>query len=143
VELLGQAGGIVLALWIVFGSHLAQSYELFYLLFLPTIWIAVRHGMPGVTVATLMLNLGAMVMLRISPEDMQRLGVLQFLMLIVSLTGLCLGALITERESSEQGLRDGEAQLPAMVGAIDEIVFEFDGAGIIRNVWTTNELALD
>jgi PAS domain S-box-containing protein len=68
--------------------------------------------------------------------------VLQFLMLIVSLTGLCLGALITERESSEQGLREGEARLQAMVGAIDEIVFEFDGTGMIRNVWTTNEAAL-
>ena len=142
LELTAQAGSIALALWIVFGSHLAQSYELFYLLFLPTLWIAVRHGMPGATCATLVLNLGAMVMLKIAPEDMQRLGVLQFLMLIVSLTGLCLGALITERESSEQGLREGEARLQAMVGAIDEIVFEFDGAGRIRNVWTTNESAL-
>jgi PAS domain S-box-containing protein len=142
LEVMAQAGSIVLALWIVFGSHLAQSFELFYLLFLPTIWIAVRHGMPGATWATLALNLGAMVMLKIAPEDMQRLGVLQFLMLIVSLTGLCLGALITERDSSEQGLREGEARLQAMVGAIDEIVFEFDGAGIIRNVWTTNEAAL-
>src|ERR1700683_1184436 len=142
VEVMAQAGSIVLALWIVFGSHLAQSFELFYLLFLPTIWIAVRHGMSGATTATLMLNLGAMMMLRIAPEDMQRLGVLQFLMLIVSLTGLCLGALITERETSEQGLRDGEARLLAMVEAIDEIVFECDGAGIIRNVWTTDESAL-
>jgi PAS domain S-box-containing protein len=142
LETAAQAGSIVLALWIVFGSHLAQSFELFYLLFLPTIWIAVRHGMPGATIATLSLNLGAMAMLKIAPEDMQRLGVLQFLMLIVSLTGLCLGALITERESSEQELREGEARLLAMVGAIDEIVFEFDGAGIIRNVWTTNESAL-
>jgi PAS domain S-box-containing protein len=142
LEVLAQAGSIALALWIVFGSHLAQSFELFYLLFLPTIWIAVRHGMSGATTATLMLNLGAMMMLRVAPEDMQRLGVLQFLMLIVSLTGLCLGALITERETSEQGLRDGEARLLAMVEAIDEIVFEFDNAGVIRNVWTTNETAL-
>jgi PAS domain S-box-containing protein len=142
LEVIAQAGSIVLALWIVFGSHVAQSSEVFYLLFLPTIWIAVRHGMSGATCATLVLNLGAMAMLRIAPEDIRRLGVLQFLMLIVSLTGLCLGALITERESSEQELRDGEARLQAMVGAIDEIVFEFDGAGIIRNVWTTNEAAL-
>src|SRR5277367_602260 len=142
LEMAAQGGSILLALWIVFGSHLAQSFELFYLLFLPTIWIAVRHGMPGATIATLMLNLGAMVMLKIAPEDMQRLGVLQFLMLIVSLTGLCLGALITERESSENGLRESEARLLAMVGAIDEIVFEFDSGGIFRNVWTTNESAL-
>ena len=142
LEVMAQAGSIVLALWVVFGSHVAQSYELFYLLFLPTIWIAVRQGMSGATSATLLLNLGAMVMLKIAPEDMQRLGVLQFLMLIVSLTGLFLGALISERETSEQELRDNDARLQAMVGAIDEIVFEFDNEGIIRNVWTSNESAV-
>jgi two-component system, sensor histidine kinase and response regulator len=73
---------------------------------------------------------------------LHRLAMLQFLMFTVSLTGLCLGALTTERENSERGLRTTEARLLAMVGAIDEIVFEFDGAGIFRNVWTTSEEAL-
>jgi two-component system sensor histidine kinase/response regulator len=104
--------------------------------------VAVRHGMGGATWVVLGLDMGAMVMLRIFPEDLHRLGMLQFLMLIVSLTGLCLGALTTERENSEQGLRQSEARLLAVVGAIDEIVFEFDNAGIFRNVWTTNETAL-
>ena len=135
LESLAQAGSVVLALVIVFASNLAQSHELFYLLFLPTIWVAVRHGMAGATSVVLGLDLGAMVMLRIFPEDLHRLGMLQFLMFIVSLTGLCLGALTTERESSEQGLRQSEARLLAVVGAIDEIVFEFDNAGVFRNVW--------
>jgi PAS domain S-box-containing protein len=142
LESSAQAGSVVLALGIVFVSNLAQSHELFYLLFLPTIWVAVRHGMGGATWVVLGLDMGAMVMLRIFPEDLHRLGMLQFLMLIVSLTGLCLGALTTERENSEQGLRQSEARLLAVVGAIDEIVFEFDNAGIFRNVWTTNETAL-
>jgi PAS domain S-box-containing protein len=142
LESLAQAGSIVLALGIVFGSNLAPSNELFYLLFVPTIWIAVRHGMAGATCAVLALDVGAMAMLKIFPEDLHRLGMLQFMMFIVSLTGLCLGALITEQENSEQGLRASEARLLAMVGAIDEIVFEFDGAGIFRNVWTTDESAL-
>jgi PAS domain S-box-containing protein len=142
LESLAQAGSVVLALGIVFASNLAQSHELFYLLFLPTIWVAVRHGMGGATCVVLGLDLGAMVMLRIFPEDLHRLGMLQFLMFIVSLTGLCLGALTTERETSERGLRESEARLLAVVGAIDEIVFEFDNVGIFRNVWTTNETAL-
>lgn len=141
-ETLAQAGSIGLALFIVFGSNFAQSYELFYLFFLPIIWIAVRRGLEGATSAVLALNLGSMLMLRIYPEDLHRLGMLQFLMLIVSLTGLCLGTLITEREQSEQELRNSEARLQAMVGAIDEIVFEFDGYGIFRNVWASSEAAL-
>lgn len=142
LESAAQAGSVILALVIVFASNLAQSHELFYLLFVPTIWVAVRHGMGGATSVVLGLDLGAMTMLKIFPEDLHRLGMLQFLMFIVSLTGLCLGALTTERENSEQGLRESEARLLAVVGAIDEIVFEFDNAGIFRNVWTTNETAL-
>jgi integral membrane sensor domain MASE1 len=46
LESWAQVGSVVLALVIVFASNLAQSHELFYLLFLPTIWVAVRHG-PG------------------------------------------------------------------------------------------------
>ena len=142
LESSAQAGSVVLALGVVFASNLAQSHELFYLLFLPTIWVAVRHGIAGATCVVLGLDMGAMVMLRIFPEDLHRLAMLQFLMFIVSLTGLCLGALTTEREKSEQGLRATEARLLAMVGAIDEIVFEFDTAGVFRNVWTTNDAAL-
>jgi PAS domain S-box-containing protein len=141
-ETVAQAGSIGLALYLVFGSNLAQSYELFYLFFVPIIWVAVRRGMGGATAAVLALNLGTMLMLRIYPEDLHRLGMLQFLMLIVSLTGLCLGTLITEREENEQELRASEARLQAMVGAIDEIVFEFDGHGIFRNVWASSEAAL-
>jgi two-component system, LuxR family, sensor kinase FixL len=129
LESLAQTGSIVLALAIVFESNLAQSHELFYSLFLPTIWIAVRHGMAGATYAVLPLDMGAMAMLKIFPEDLHRLGMLQFLMLIVSLTGSCLGALITERENSEPGLRNSEARLLAIVSAIGEIVFEFDRGG--------------
>lgn len=98
--------------------------------------------MPGATSALLALSLGSMLMLRIFPEDLHRLGILQFLMLIVSLTGLCLGALISEREQSEQGLRESEARLLAMVGAIDEIVCEFDADGVFRNVWCGSEASL-
>jgi signal transduction histidine kinase len=142
LESSAQAASVVLALLIVFASNLAQSHELFYLLFLPTIWVAVRHGMAGATYVVLGLDMGAMTMLKLYPEDLHRLGMLQFLMFIVSLTGLCLGALTTERENSERGLRASEARLLAMVGAIDEIVFEFDAAGVFCNVWTTDESAL-
>jgi PAS domain S-box-containing protein len=141
-EYLGQTAAITLTLWIVFGSKLGESYDLFYLCFLPIIWIAVRQGIPGVTIGILFLNLGSMAMLRIYPEDLHHLAMLQFLMLIVSLTGLSLGTLITERHSSEEELRESAARLTAIVAAIDEVIFEFDRHGIFRNVWTTDESVL-
>lgn len=142
VEFAAQIATIALAMWVVFGSQLGESYDLFYLFFLPIIWIAVRQGIPGVATGILCLNLGSMAMLRIYPEDLHHLAMLQFLMLIVSLTGLCLGSLISERQISEDGLRTSEERLKAIVAAIDEVIFEFDQHGIFRNIWTTDESVL-
>ncbi|HZD16550.1 MAG TPA: PAS domain S-box protein [Actinomycetota bacterium] len=41
--------------------------------------------------------------------------------------------------TDEDVLRAQEARLEALVGSIDEIVFEFDGEGRYLNVWTANE----
>jgi PAS domain S-box-containing protein len=142
LEFAAQLATIVFALWFVFGSKLSESYDLFYLIFLPLIWVAVRQGIPGVTTAILLLNLGSMVMLRFYPEDLYHLAMLQFLTLIVSLTGLSLGTLITERRSIEDGLRKSEDRLKAIVDAIDEVIFEIDREGIFRNVWTTDDSVL-
>ena len=46
---------------------------------------------------------------------------------------------ITIRKRAEQELRESEARLQALVASVDEIVFEFDGDGTYRNIWTTNE----
>jgi PAS domain S-box-containing protein len=142
LEFAAQLATVVFALWLVFGSKLSESYDLFYLIFLPVIWIAVRQGIPGVTTAILLLNLGSMVMLSFYPEDLYHLAMLQFLTLIVSLTGLTLGTLITERRSIEDGLRKSEDRLRAIVDAIDEVIFEIDREGIFRNVWTTDDSVL-
>jgi len=141
-EFLGQLTTIAFTLWVVFGSNIAESYDLFYLCFLPVIWIAVRRGIPGVTTGILFLNLGSMLMLRLYPEDLHHLAMLQFLTLIVSLTGLTLGTLTTESHLIEEGLRESQARLQAIVTAIDEVIFEIDQGGTIRNIWTTDESML-
>jgi PAS domain S-box-containing protein len=143
VESVAQIASVVFAMWIVFGSKFGESYDLFYLFFLPIMWIAVRQGIPGVSTGILCLNLGSMVMLRIYPEDIHHLAMLQFLMLIVALTGLSLGTLISERQLSEDGLRASEERLRAIVSAIDEVIFEFDNNGIFRNIWMTDTSVLN
>ena len=142
LEFVVQMLAIAFTLWVVFAAKIGESYDLFYLFFLPIIWMAVRKGMRGVTTGILFLNVGTMVMLWLKPEDLHHLAMLQFLTLIVSLTGLSLGTLIAERQLSEEGLRNSEARLKAIVDAIDEVIFEFDSDATVRNVWTTDESVL-
>ena len=142
IETCAQGASILLSLWFVFGWNLVKSYDLFYLFFLPILWIAVRRGLRGATSAVVLLNSGAMLMLRFYSPDPERLTLLQILMLIVSLTGLSIGAVISERELAEQESREGEARLEALVKSIDELVFEFDADNKYRNVWTNDETLL-
>ena len=142
IESCAQGASILLSLWFVFGWNLVKSYDLFYLFFLPILWIAVRRGLRGATTAVVLLNSGAMLMLRIYSSDPQRLTLLQILMLIVSLTGLSVGTVISERELAEQESREGQARLEALVKSIDELVFEFDADNKYKNVWTNDETLL-
>jgi len=142
VEFLAQGASILASLYIAFGSSFASEYQVFYLFFLPIIWIAVRRGVRGATAATLLLNVGAILMLRIFPQDFTRLISLQVLMLIVSVTGLCLGTLITERTQALQELRASQSRMQALIGTIDEVVFELDVNGTYKNIWTSDESLL-
>jgi PAS domain S-box-containing protein len=141
-ELFAQSASIFATLYIALGSRLSHEYQLFYMFFLPVIWIAVRRGVRGATTATLLLNVGAILMLNIFPQEPHRLISLQVLMLVVSITGLCLGTLITERNQADQELRESEGRMQALIGTIDEVVFELDVHGTYKNIWTIDESLL-
>ncbi len=46
---------------------------------------------------------------------------------------------VTQQKRAGQALLESEARLRALVGSIDEIVFEFDAEGTFLNIWTRNE----
>ena len=103
-----QAFSIFLVIWIVFGWNLPKRHEFFYLFFLPIVWIAVRRGLRGATAGILALNFGVMLVVSEFPSDPQTLPLLQALTLIVSLTGLTLGALVSESQKIHVVLRESE-----------------------------------
>ncbi|MGH9705200.1 MAG: MASE1 domain-containing protein, partial [Candidatus Acidiferrales bacterium] len=55
LEILAQGASVIFSVWVVFGWDLARSYQLFYLFFLPIIWIAARQGLRGATSAICLL----------------------------------------------------------------------------------------
>jgi PAS domain S-box-containing protein len=93
-----QAFSVLLVIWIVFGWNLPKRHEFFYLFFLPIVWIAVRRGLRGAAAGILALNFGVMLVVSEFPTDPQTLPLLQALTLIVSLTGLSLGAVVSESQ---------------------------------------------
>ena len=114
---------LALTVWVVavFAEH--HQLQLFYLLFLPVTWIAVRSGIEGVSVALMSIQLGLVVAIVIFPA--RAIDVLDFQarMLILSVTGLVAGALVSERRLAEIRLRmnqDALAQV-SRLGSMGEL----------------------
>lgn len=111
VEGFAQAVAIGVALWLVFGAGLPDATALFYVLFLPVIWIAMRHGIEGAVFGTLATQGGLIVAIVVTGQGRDAVLEFQFLMLAIATTALLLGAAVSERRTIERTLREKQATL--------------------------------
>lgn len=111
VEGFAQAVAIGVALWMVFGAGLPDATALFYVLFLPVIWIAMRHGIEGAVFGTLATQGGLIVAIVVTGQGRDAVLEFQFLMLAIATTALLLGAAVSERRTIERTLREKQATL--------------------------------
>ena len=125
-ESMAFAGVISGTLWMVLGPRAKDNHDLFYIFFLPIIWIAVRRGLRGATTGILVLDFGIVISLRMASQGEEHFAVLQFLMLILSLTGLVLGALISERDRTENTLSHEEERIRLLLESVGEAVYGID-----------------
>ena len=110
-ELAAQVAAILAALWIVFESGWTDELKLFYVLFLPLIWIAMRHGIEGAVVATAVIQVGLIAALRAGGYATGDVLEFQVLLVALALTGLFLGMTVSERRAIARQLRDRELEL--------------------------------
>lgn len=106
-----QLAALVVVLWLVFGLAELPPFRLFYLLFLPLIWIAARFGIEGATLGNLAAQVGLIVAFQAGGHESTTVTAFQFLMLALAGTTLVLGAAIGERRRVEAALRDRQAEL--------------------------------
>ncbi len=95
LQLTAQFGLVVFAIWFVFGYVPAIPYQPLYLLFVPVIWGAVRRGVRGAVLTTFAISVGMMFAAWVTQAQKGSLPKLQFAMLALGVTGLCLGAVVT------------------------------------------------
>lgn len=104
-EILLQAVVLVATVWLIFQGFGSDPSRLFYVLFLPLIWIAIRFGMNGAILTTAVVQMG--LVLGIHGSDRISLPVveLQALLAALTLTGLFLGVMVDQRQQAEASLR--------------------------------------
>ena len=118
-----QFVAIAVALLLVYAFWTAQHQQPFYILFVPIVWTAVRAGIEGVSVGILATQLGLIAGLHFVPDGIEELPKLQALMLVLALTGLFAGELVTERRRTEAVLRMHQESLArfARLGSVGEL----------------------
>jgi two-component system, LuxR family, sensor kinase FixL len=118
-----QCAAVLIALTMVFGIAEEREFQLFYVLFLPIVWMAVRNGTEGASVGILITQIGVILGVAFIPNEREELVALQSLMLVLTVTGLIAGELVTERrrmESQLQMQRESLARL-ARLGSLGEL----------------------
>jgi signal transduction histidine kinase/CheY-like chemotaxis protein len=96
VEWGGQICALLLSLWMLFGDPV-RHFQMFFLTFVPIIWIAMRQGIQRIVSGLLALNFGIVVALHFSPPTYDVLPKYGLLMFVISATGLIVGSAVTER----------------------------------------------
>jgi len=104
---------VVAALWAIVGASGPDGFRLFYLLFVPVVIVAVRHGLDGACIALAITQLGLVGLLSRYGYDAAAFTEFQTLMLVLTATGLTVGVVVTERQHAVETIRDVERKLRA------------------------------
>jgi two-component system sensor kinase FixL len=96
---------IFAALWLVFGSAQSFRFQLFYVLFIPIVWIAVRFGLEGVTSGLVLTQIGLIGAIQLSGQTSVDVVSYQALMAVLAVTGLAVGVVVNEQRRAQQQLR--------------------------------------
>ena len=109
-ELLLYAALLVMSLWIIVGAQSVDGFKFFYLLFLPVVVAAVRHGLDGACVSLAFTQFGLVGIMRLYGFDAQTFTEFQVLMLVLTATGLIVGVVVSERKNADRLVQEAEAR---------------------------------
>ena len=135
LEIGAQGASIVAALALVFSRIGGDSpFGLFYVLFLPLIWIATRAGLVLASWALLAIQFGLIAGLRLEDYWGATLRAFQLLMLALSMNGLMLGAVVSERHRLLRVLAESESRRRAVLNTARDGVLTIDARGRIQSI---------
>jgi two-component system, LuxR family, sensor kinase FixL len=109
-ELILQALGAVVGVGLAFALAAARDVRLFYPLFAPVTWLALRHGVPGAMISVSLVQAALVAALELTPGSIPLFDV-QFPLLSLGITALFLGALATQRDTALRQMRAQDAAL--------------------------------
>jgi len=123
IETAFQCAAIAAALTMVFDFSAEREFQLFYVLLLPIVWMAMRNGIEGASAGILITQIGVIIGIALLSDQRKGLVALQAFMLVLTVTGLIAGESVTERRRVESQLqlhRESIARL-SRLGSMGEL----------------------
>ena len=130
-EAVGQGAAIVATLWVMFGPRLG-SRQLFYLSFVPIIWIAMRQGIRRVVSGVLVLNFGMVLAMHSFPPAPGVPAKVGLLMLVISGVGLIVGSAVSERHRMALDLQAQTDHLNSLIENSPFGIVVLDQQGLVE-----------
>jgi two-component system, LuxR family, sensor kinase FixL len=118
-----QLSAVMAVLVLAYVCWTIERVPAFYVLFVPIVWIAVRTGIEGVCLGILVTQLCLIIGFHAFPDEIAAMPTMQGMMLVLALTGLFAGGLVTERRRTEAVLRLHQESLArlARLGSVGEL----------------------
>jgi PAS domain S-box-containing protein len=99
------------------------------LCFLPLIWICLRHGLPGATLAILLVTMAGLAGLPLTPGTHEQVIGFLFFVLTFAGVGLGLGSAVSRRSLAEAELASNQARLDRVVSGARLGLWDWDVPG--------------
>lgn len=114
-----QTFSIFITIYLAFMVKWPNNFHPIFLIAIPPIWMAIQHGLSGVSIGNILVNFGITWALQRSQNfDPAEFGQLQFMMLIIFSSSLLIGIIVTE----EKGL--GNSPITEIKRRGNKIVYE-------------------
>jgi two-component system, LuxR family, sensor kinase FixL len=110
--------GLLALLVLVFGIEPIEGHKLFYLLFLPLIYLAMRQDFPGAAIGVACGQFALIAALVVSERSADAATEYQLLMAVLAVTTLLLGSVASERRRALAELAQRSAELQAQQAAL-------------------------
>ena len=119
-ETIAQTAALIATGWFVFWGADIDPSKLFYLFFVPLIWIVLRAGMTGALIAIAIVQLAVVLGIHSGLRSALEVFELQVFVAALTLTALFLGVTVHERERAASTLRQSLRLAAAgeMAGAV-------------------------
>ncbi|HWL15137.1 MAG TPA: response regulator [Opitutus sp.] len=130
-EVVAQGLSLFATLGIVHGLTFIHPHEAYYICIVPLVWICLRHGLSGATIAILALTMGTLAALQWTTASASVVTDLLLFEIAIATIGLGLGATVTRRAAAE----NERSRLLAILEASPDFVATADLSGkvLFRN----------